>query len=323
MNTTRRRDDTGMKLCRIITIAMAATAPLASHAQDLKLPASAALVAQRGSDSGPSRFAIGPVKDGEVAFASVDGALQSQVWRVREPSISTGQIAAGLRTQLVEKGYEIVLDCRDVDCGGFDFRYALDLVEEPVMHVDLGNFRFMTARRSDPEDYLSLMISRSATGGFVQMDFLGEATTDTTTVTAATTPTVAVTMDPATRDIETALTTAGRLSLDDLTFATGSSNLSEGVYASLTQLAAYLATHPDKTVALVGHTDAEGSLAGNIALSKRRAASVLERLVSVYNISRRQLEAQGVGYLSPRASNLTAEGREKNRRVEVILTSTR
>ena len=110
--------------------------------------------------------------------------------------------------------------------------------------------------------------------------------------------------------------------LDDLSFATGSSDLSEGQYASLARLAAYLLANPDKTVALVGHTDSEGSIAGNIALSKRRAASVLERLVSVYDVPRRQMEAEGVGYLSPRASNLTAEGRVKNRRVEVILTST-
>jgi len=72
----------------------------------------------------------------------------------------------------------------------------------------------------------------------------------------------------------------------------------------------------------VGHTDAEGSLDGNIALSRRRAASVLERLVTAYQVDRRQMEAQGMGYLAPIASNLTEEGREANRRVEVIVTST-
>ena len=90
----------------------------------------------------------------------------------------------------------------------------------------------------------------------------------------------------------------------------------------MARLGAYLLANPDKTVALVGHTDAEGSLAGNIALSQRRAASVLERLVSVYGVPRSQMEAEGVGYLAPRLSNLTEEGRRKNRRVEVIMTST-
>ena len=74
---------------------------------------------------------------------------------------------------------------------------------------------------------------------------------------------------------------------------------------------------------MVGHTDAEGTLSGNLELSKKRAASVLERLVSAYRVPRAQLEAAGVGYLVPRASNLTEGGRDQNRRVEVVLTSTR
>jgi OOP family OmpA-OmpF porin len=74
-------------------------------------------------------------------------------------------------------------------------------------------------------------------------------------------------------------------------------------------------------VALVGHTDSSGTLGGNIALSKQRAGSVLERLVSDYGANRRQLEAEGMGYLSPIANNLTETGREANRRVEVIITS--
>jgi len=48
----------------------------------------------------------------------------------------------------------------------------------------------------------------------------------------------------------------------------------------------------------------------------------LERLVSVFDVPRSQLEAEGVGYLTPIATNLTDKGREQNRRVEVILTST-
>jgi outer membrane protein OmpA-like peptidoglycan-associated protein len=87
-------------------------------------------------------------------------------------------------------------------------------------------------------------------------------------------------------------------------------------------LADYLAAQPDLSVALVGHTDASGSLDGNIVISKRRAGSVLERLVSDYGVARRQLDAQGMGYLSPIASNQTQEGRDANRRVEVIVTST-
>ena len=75
-------------------------------------------------------------------------------------------------------------------------------------------------------------------------------------------------------------------------------------------------------VLLVGHTDAAGGLEANIALSRRRAASVVAHLVGELGVSRAQVSAEGVGYLVPRASNLTDQGRAENRRVEVVLTST-
>jgi OOP family OmpA-OmpF porin len=76
-------------------------------------------------------------------------------------------------------------------------------------------------------------------------------------------------------------------------------------------------------VALVGHTDAQGTLDNNIALSKKRATSVLNRLVEKHGVDANQLTAEGMGYLSPIASNLSAEGREANRRVEAVLLNTK
>jgi OOP family OmpA-OmpF porin len=72
-------------------------------------------------------------------------------------------------------------------------------------------------------------------------------------------------------------------------------------------------------VALVGHTDATGSLDANIALSRKRAASVKDRLVRAYGIAVSRLDAEGMGYLAPIASNLTQAGRDANRRVEAVL----
>lgn len=118
------------------------------------------------------------------------------------------------------------------------------------------------------------------------------------------------------------LLTGGAVVLAGLDFGTGAVDLTEGRYGSLAALADWLGRNPDKTVVLVGHTDASGGLDANIAVSKRRAASVRARLIGVYGIPPNQVEAQGVGYLSPVASNLTEEGRQKNRRVEAVLTST-
>jgi OOP family OmpA-OmpF porin len=119
-----------------------------------------------------------------------------------------------------------------------------------------------------------------------------------------------------------ALDGQGYFILEDLVFQTGSSELGDDAFSSLSTLADYLNANPSRTVALVGHTDSEGSLAGNIALSKKRARSVVKRLISDLGVNKTQLSAEGNGFLSPRASNLTEDGRAQNRRVEVIVTST-
>jgi len=74
-------------------------------------------------------------------------------------------------------------------------------------------------------------------------------------------------------------------------------------------------------ILIVGHTDTVGNLEDNIALSQRRAEAVKEALVENYDIDPDRVQVVGAGYMAPIASNLTALGREKNRRVEVVLTS--
>lgn len=71
-------------------------------------------------------------------------------------------------------------------------------------------------------------------------------------------------------------------------------------------------------VAVDGHTDDVGLAAGNLALSQRRALAVMRWLIA-HGVDARRLEARGFGPRRPIADNKTAEGREKNRRVEFII----
>ena len=71
----------------------------------------------------------------------------------------------------------------------------------------------------------------------------------------------------------------------------------------------------------MGHTDAVGSLEANTALSRRRAEAVRRRLIDIHGADPAQVTAHGAGYLAPLASNLSAPGREMNRRVEAVLLS--
>lgn len=111
----------------------------------------------------------------------------------------------------------------------------------------------------------------------------------------------------------------GHVILSGLEFATGADDLQDGLYPQLDDLADFLNGDAARRVMLVGHTDSEGSLAANTALSRRRAQSVARRLVERHGAPRGQISAQGAGFLAPVASNLIPDGREANRRVEVIL----
>lgn len=270
--------------------------------------------------------------NGALSVTVIDGMVERNAWQVDAPGLSSLDLMQPLRAQLVAMGFEVVFDCETKGCGGFDFRFAVDVLPEPQMHVDLGDFRFLSVERkvAGGREVVGLMVSRSASKGFVQMT---RAVADAGPALFAATNRVsggieqiagaeASLIAPAAGSGMARLLTGGSVVLDGLDFGTGAADLTEGRYASLAALAEWLKLNPDKTVALVGHTDASGGLDGNIVISKRRAASVRARLIDAYAVPSAQIEAQGVGYLSPIATNLTEEGRQKNRRVEAILTST-
>ena len=295
---------------------------------------------------------IGPWQSGTTPKQRIEGTMQSTAFRLDTPTLGTLEIVATLRDQLRAEGYAIVFECETENCGGFDFRFDADVLPEPGMHVDLGDFRFLSAIRGAAGDdnpgieAIGIMVSRSASAGYVQITRVspmpaggelplrpagGALALPGVAPPLKTADRAAVTLSTANRPAETteisaiadALLTGGAIVLDGLEFATGAADLTEGRYSSLASLAAWLKANPDKNIALVGHTDAVGGLEGNISISKRRAAAVRARLIEVYGIPPGQTEAQGVGYLSPRDTNRTEAGRTNNRRVEAVLTSTR
>ncbi|KPP86186.1 MAG: OmpA-OmpF porin, OOP family [Rhodobacteraceae bacterium HLUCCA08] len=294
-------------------------------ADTLSFPANARLLAEEAEPLGLYAMPTGAWTDAGMPVLSGEGQVIRQAWQVDAPGLSSFEILRPLRDQLSAAGFELVFLCATDACGGFDFRLNAGVMPAPDMHVNLADFRYLAARRTDDEgrtELLSLLVSRSGGAGHVQVTRVGPAAADVPLAEATGDPMRAERTPQITGDLAQDLEANGHAVLADLSFETGSARLAQGDYASLRALADYLRANPDRVVALVGHTDSVGSLEGNIALSRRRAASVLERLVGDHGIPRRQLDAQGMGYLAPVASNLTEDGREANRRVEAILTST-
>lgn len=111
----------------------------------------------------------------------------------------------------------------------------------------------------------------------------------------------------------------------DVLFAFDSADLTPGAEAGLRRTAELAAQGGTGTIQVVGHTDAKGDDAYNLALSKRRAEAVVRWLSSSGGIATDQLRAEGRGKTEPVAPNTTLtgqddpEGRARNRRVVVII----
>ena len=102
------------------------------------------------------------------------------------------------------------------------------------------------------------------------------------------------------------------------TFEFDSCNLTESVTERLDNLTNFLNEYPASRVAITGYTDSSGPAAYNLKLSEMRAEAVKDYLISA-GIEEARLTTSGLGENNPVADNSTHEGREKNRRVEVVI----
>lgn len=108
------------------------------------------------------------------------------------------------------------------------------------------------------------------------------------------------------------------LTLGDVLFATGRSEVKVGATSNLNKLVAFLNKYPDRKVQIEGYTDNVGSEDSNQGLSQRRAESVRSYLVQ-QGISSARLSAIGMGEGQPVADNGTQSGRQQNRRVVAVI----
>ncbi len=102
-------------------------------------------------------------------------------------------------------------------------------------------------------------------------------------------------------------------------FETGRAKILEDSFSLLDEIAQVLQQNPDISVRIEGYTDNVGSAAYNLKLSQLRAENVMKYLITA-GIDPSRLTAKGFGMMDPIASNASAAGRAKNRRVEFTIT---
>ncbi len=105
---------------------------------------------------------------------------------------------------------------------------------------------------------------------------------------------------------------------DSVLFDVGNANISEKGFQFIDKVAEMLRTRSKANVIIEGHTDNTGSPQLNIALSEKRSTVVREALIS-RNVESARLSSKGYGQTKPVAENTTVEGRQMNRRSEIIV----
>ncbi len=298
----------------IITIlAFFACSSLGNSQENLGLPFEAQLKYEQLSSDDDFAAIIGTAKTVPKALNTNSQMMLQQVWQIEQLRKTTGALLSKIKTQLTENNFKILFECDFKSCGGFDFRFNANIINEPNMHVDLGDYKFLTAKGpiNDNIRFLTYIISKGARDGFIQINTFGKNLDQK--VNPNNDLKFTKNWSRNFNDIK------GSIILEGLKFKTGSSEILKSNIPILSNLANYLILNKHEEIILVGHTDASGNLKSNIKLSKQRAESVRKLFIRHFGVNPDQISTNGIGFLAPIASNETKLGRERNRRVEIII----
>jgi outer membrane protein OmpA-like peptidoglycan-associated protein len=130
-------------------------------------------------------------------------------------------------------------------------------------------------------------------------------------------PAMAPPVDPNDDSLYANLGKDGRVILP-FVFQPGKDELDAASQPLIDRVVAMMKRHPEVFLRIEGHTDNIGDPDDNMRLSAQRALAVQAMLIAAH-VDKKRLDAVGVGGLQPLADNNTAEGREKNRRIELVL----
>ena len=109
------------------------------------------------------------------------------------------------------------------------------------------------------------------------------------------------------------------VSLMGISFPSGRSTIDGSSAALMRKVQQALALFPDASVLIEGHTDANGSDSANLILSQDRADAVKQYLVSQFGANAEKVSSIGYGEARPVATNETAAGRARNRRIDLVI----
>ena len=274
----------------------------------LELPSSARLVLSNKTDVKNISVEISTWnREKGISRLDVRGKTVTNVYQIDGTSLTLDQMLQPIISYLSGKQFIIELYCNTNVCGGFNFRKNLSVSNPPFMLINVANYSVITAVKNSSA--ISLIASKLGNTIYLQTLSIGTNKNDL----------ILHYKEQFKDNYSSKLKEDGAIVLGDLIYRSGSSELGNGPFESLSALANFLKSTPRSSIILVGHSDAVGDLNKNIELSRKRAQAVVDRLIKKYGIGQSRISAQGIGFLSPKSNNSTEKSRKKNRRVEAIL----
>ncbi len=310
----------------VLAIAAVATPAAAGHVtQDVAGSQDHPVIGQRfvgavitgyqAKDFDEYQLLLGPVaREGEPSKAeTLEGRITTIIYEVSAER-STLEVARNYDNALEALGFESLYSCKNEVCGGRGF----SLTVVPYIARFAGNYgdqRYRAARLHRPEGavYVSLYVVKNNSEGGPH-----HAWTYARLVVVETQEMRSELITVAAEEMQSAIAETGAVALYGILFDIDSADILPDSRPALDEIGRLLTDNGALNLLVVGHTDNAGMLDYNIGLSQRRAESVVRDLVATYGIDRGRLDARGVGFLAPVASNASDEGRTLNRRVELV-----
>lgn len=257
----------------------------------------------------------GPIKDEKLGpNIKILGKTNLTAYRMRGDNSAFG-INHTYTEFLQEKGFEILFSCKSGDCGGnlSKHYYPLNMLETGDNSVgpafaDAGYFKnYLSAKKEEKgkTTYVCVFVTQGWWSFPVYRIDVVESKPQKMKVLNA-------------ENLSKTILKYGSISIYGIQFDSGKSQLKPESGETMKTIAEFMKANPGKKYYIVGHTDNTGDFGANMTLSEARAKSVMAELTSKYGVSSGQLNAYGVSSLSPLGSNLSGEGKAKNRRVEIV-----
>jgi OOP family OmpA-OmpF porin len=270
---------------------------------------------------------VGPaVKNAEgQRVASEKVSLEGRVTRTlyRGPKErSTLEILRNYQAALESAGFETLYTCGGSECG-FLFHWLLYKEQEQRILSTKSSgsafdipqdLRYLAARGMAGGRTVHISVLVAFDGGFSSLS--KQPVTLLEVIESEAMDTGMVTIDA--QAMAKGIDATGHIAIYGVYFDTDSAEIKAESAPALAEISKLLDDRPSLKLLMVGHSDNQGDYDYNMKLSGRRAEAVVRTLAVQYAIDGNRLRAAGVGFLAPVASNHTAAGKEKNRRVELV-----